>query len=159
MPTLGIWNCQGSQKESCACVSTLIQYTVGFLNTQPLLHFDKKQFPVKFVALSAFEQILSQVSRDPTLIPKLRRTGAEMPIFHCQATSATSCRNLAVSDHHLHPIHTYERSSCGIQPGLLATNRKASDVFATKCLEVHAGGTPLHQGIMYKPRPKCYYTR
>ena len=133
-------------------------YTVGFLNTQPLLQSDKKQFPVKYVALSASEQILSQVSRDPTLIPKLRRTGAEMPIFHCQPTSATSCRNLAVSDH-LHPIHTYERSSCGIQAGLLATVRKASNVFATKCPEVHAGGTPLHQGIMYEPRPKCYYTR
>ena len=26
-------------------------------------------------------------------------------------------------------------------------------------MEVHAGGTPLHQGIMYEPRPKCYYTR
>ena len=134
-------------------------YTVGFLNTQPLLHFDKKQFPVKYVALSASEQILSRVSRDPTPISKLRRTGAEMPIFHCQPTSATSCRNLAVSDHHLHPIHTYERSSCGIQAGLLATVRKASNVFATKCPEVHAGGTPLHQGIMYEPRPKCYYTR
>ena len=116
--------CQGSQRERLWM----------YFHSDPLkvlLHSHKKQLPVKCVALSASEQILSRPHPDP---PKLRegRREAEIPIFQYYPSSATSCRNLAAARRH--PIHTYESlwSSCRIQAGLLGTDRKAPNVFAAR---------------------------
>ena len=139
----------------CNCISTLIQSTL------PLLHSHKKHFPIKYVALSPTEQILSRLSRDPTPIRPNREREEQKQ--RCQSftanlnyhpNSTTSCRNLAVACHH--PIHTYESPLKQLQNtsrrGLLGTGRKAPNVFATKHPEVAASTHALGHHVQAPPK-------